>query len=178
MINPDDGVWVNTAPDEDDTYFVTLSLDADHITRLDDETLNQWVAHVTSAATAAEHDSIVMTMLTKHAGVTKEAAGAIVFGAREVRKLPESPLEVRLEPGVSAITGKPFLRLHHGNQAIGSWEVDDAKDHVYGVLAARASTILDSAVVAAMKTIGLPRNTAVNFISAMGEYHQRRDTGR
>jgi hypothetical protein len=177
MINPDDGVWVATAPDEDDTYFVTLSLDADHIVRLDDETLGQWVAHVTTAATAAEHDMIVMTMLTKQAGVTKEAAAAVVVGARDIRQLPPSPLEeLRLEPGVSAFTGKAFLRLHSGDRAIGSWELQDAQDHVYGVLSARASTILDSAVLASMKAIGLPRNTAINFVSAMGEFNKHGDT--
>lgn len=163
-----DVVWIKSEPDNDGRYHLYLELGPDDVVPLDQEAAYRWAREVLSAAAQAEYDAAVMRQLKWTGAEPQDAANAVVFlRERRGNTVPISAVpDLALVPGVSAFSGKGFLRLERRGKSVGQWDIADAKTHALAVIEAYEVTILDSAYLTfATKEIGADWNTGLAMVT-------------
>lgn len=168
----DNHVWIMTEPDDRGTYRVVLHLNADSCVPMDTQLCRQHAEYVTKCLSAAEYDAKVYRMLLKVAGSEKgieETAAELITDLRKDRVSPLAPTPLELSPGVGS-EGEPFLHVRINGQLVGQWEMDDARSHAMGMLAAPTFAEFDQAFLQALRTlVGVDEITARNIIAGLGE---------
>lgn len=151
-VNPDGGYGVSVEFGED----LTRPLDRDSGWR--------YAQAVMTAAQRAAYDAAVVRQLRGVADEGMPVDGAAKFVAELRGGRPPLPGEdtapLRLEPGVSAFTGEPFLMVFIDGEAVGQWSVDDAQQHALHVLECLAAVDLDAQYHAFLRRVGMPEHVA------------------
>jgi hypothetical protein len=170
--------WVQTEPDVNGTYFVSLQIDEDedHSYGFTRENALQYAAYVHEAAARADYDASVIKQLLS---IELDQFVAIKF-IEELRK-DRPPLDDKwpliLEPGVAHRTGEGFLIVKNGWEAdktgepFGQWTPGAARSHAAHVLEALAVADLDAGYLRQLiGVIGIEKDLARNMVNDLGAH--------
>lgn len=137
-------IWLVSNLDPDGVYRAVLELDADTAIHLTRELAVLWAEYVLIQVVRAEHDGMIWRQLTA-TGVTEESRAMLLLDLRKDRAEPESPIRMRIQPGLMK-DGTGFLKLLlDGTTISGEWSLDDARRHAAGVIEQVHATDLDQA---------------------------------
>lgn len=180
----DRSIYIKTDPTTDGyriTYRVTLELSEDDVHILSREQAYAHAGHVLAAAQRAEYDAAIIRQLrptlTEKGRKPDEAlrdAAMILNDIRQERPpLPDPPTPLCLKPGVSQRTGNGFLAVHVGEEAVGQWEVEDARQHALVVLECIEAADLDGGYLKTLTgTLGIPHGTAENMVGDIANHRE------
>jgi len=143
-------IWIRTAPDLDGAYRVSVEFDEDSAFPMSEETAAQYAHYVLAAAAAAEHDAAIVAQLSELTGDMK-AAAQIVVDLRADRPAMTAVSPLSLEPGVSALTGEPFLKVSVAGEPAGQWTTGDAREHAIAAMEAVHVADLDGAYLRVLR---------------------------
>ncbi len=153
-------------------YGVTVTLGADEAWHMDAARALAYGAGCVAAATTANHDAAVIRAFVA-GGMPEETASAfVVSDLRPDRPaVDERTAPLLFIPGVSAFTGRPFLRTMIGRRAVGQLSPDELCVHAIGVLTAAAAVDLDAALFRAMRErMGAEEPPARAFVGKLGAH--------
>lgn len=148
-----DAVWVRTVPSiaGDRSFYPVLEIDDDTSATITPQVAAAHATAIGAAIARAEHDAFAVRQLRFLLNRAPDLpdvdgfVGHLVSALRKDRRPIVWPTPLRLEPGVSAFTGKPFLTVFVGIRAAGQWEIDDARRHVSHVFETLEAARLDGA---------------------------------
>jgi hypothetical protein len=168
-----DGVWVQSDVTPSGTYILAVHFDHDHTRPLDHDAAYAYATTVLAACARAEYDAAVIAQMTRKVGTGLRAATELVGEMRADRP----PLDdaatapLRLEPGVSGSSRRPFLALHLAGKQIGRWDVADGRQHALHVLEGIEGVDLDAAYRRClMAQVGLREKDALAVVGDLANY--------
>lgn len=153
----DEAVWVVSDVAPDGTYVVGLHYGPDTAWVLDRNQALRYAAAVAAAAARAAYDAAMMRQLTNKLGMPLASAAGFIADVRADRPpLDDAALEpLGLNPGVSAFTGEPFIRITVSGKLVGQWSPADALQHSTHVLEVLAGVDLDAGYYRALTATGV-----------------------
>lgn len=167
-------VWVRTAPVPDrTTYTLAIELTPDRAVPIPGErAAGAWSRAVLRAVAEAEYDAAVLRQVAS-LGLTAEHGIRIVQDLRARRTAVRWPARdaFRLDPGVSAFTGLPFLHVVIDGKPCGQWTTRAARAHALAVMEAAVVCELDSAYRQVLVTeVGAGDDLALRAVDGLGAF--------
>lgn len=172
----DDMVWVKTEPSLDGkTYTVTLEATDDVAVVLDPDKAVRYAWGVLDAAHRAAYDAAVIRQMQGRLKLPMDVIGQLITDLRADRPDLDdgATYPFRLEPGVAARNGKPFLALYLQGQdeQLGQWDFDDARQHALHVMESVKVADLDAAYrLALTSVVGIEDARALNVVDDLGNW--------
>lgn len=150
-------------------YRVVLNYGDDWARPLEPEEAHEYAFSVIMAATAAEHDAAVWSLM-RHAGVSDDAAAQLVMRVREGR--PDFGLsgELTYQTGLNA-EGAPFVLLLHKGRPAGQLDTPDLREHGAAVLSCLAAVALDTRLATVLDVeVDIDGGTIATMVDALGQH--------
>lgn len=173
MSDNENGIWVTSDVTYDGHYTAAVHVDDDHTVTLNKASAYAYATTVLAAAERADYDAAVAAQMAGKLGIPKDVVGQVVAELRNDRPplADAATAPLRLQPGVSAKTGEPFLALFIGTTQIGQWDPTDARQHAMHVLAAIEAVELDKAYRRYLvDKIGIGPDRALNAIANLANF--------
>jgi hypothetical protein len=164
------GVWIRTTPDTFGTYRCVVELDDDTSHPITRDTAPAYARAILQAVSAAEYDAAVIRQMTQGSGLGRESAVCLVRALRGERPPIAWPSPLRLEPGVSAAAGEPFLAVWIHGVAVGQWTVGQAREHAAGVMEAVEVADLDGGYLRALRAVDVDMANARAVVGDLGNH--------
>ena len=168
----DDGgvtIWVSSEVAADGTYVIGLSAGPDLAWSLPERAARQHAAHAIAVATAAEHDSATVRLLTT-VGIPMTEIAMVLRDARLPRTLGPTSGPVRFDPSVR-MDGKPFIRVLVHGSPVGQMSPAQLREHGTAVLTALAAVRLDNRMHAVLtRTLDVGDDQARAFIATLAKH--------
>lgn len=168
-------IWVKADVDMDGNYRLAVEYNEDTIVTFDQTRAIAYATEVFTAAAYASYDAAVMAQM-KALHLPPAEAFEVVQGLRDDRPpLNDDALGVlRLAPGVSAFTGKPFLACSLANHpARWQWNPADADQHAGHVVQCYPVANLDAAYRRyLMGTVGLDQAHALAAVAGLSKFRE------
>jgi len=167
----DGDAWIHTEPTPDGTgYMVTLIVDEDRSISLERPVAMEYAYTVLKVVSYAEYDAAVLKQITQR--VDRESAMQIVVDLRKDRPEPDfavmTPLS--LEPGVNT-RGEAFVVVKKDGEQVGTWSVEQAREHALTILEAISVAELDEAYLRCLKgVIGVEGHIAQAMVGDLQEF--------
>lgn len=170
-------IWVKADVDMDGNYRLAVEYNEDTAVTFDQAGAVAYATEVFTAAAYAAYDAAVLKQMTKGLGLPPAEAAEVVKGLRADRPpLNQDALGVlRMEPGVSAFTGKPFLRCSlTANPMQWQWDPAEADQHAGHVVQCYPAANLDNAYRRYLVgVVGLDQGRAMAAVEDLAKWREQ-----
>lgn len=169
-----EGVWVISDLMPDGSYGAVIQYGPDLARPITQAEATEYVAEVLTAGSAADYDAGVYKQLTGKLGSEPVQAASIVHALRGKRGRDEYTAGLMtLTPGVSALTGKPYIRCQAAAQ-IWQWSPRELLQHVTHVIQVTTGVENDNHYYALLtEFIGIDEERARNVVNDLGQFLQQ-----